>query len=310
MNTVLGFRWMSLFLVLVAGTLFAAAAPAHAQNHDLVMNSMETNPPSPEAGCFNQVKAHFFIDGLNDYLVPSGGAFVDFTYPNGSSHLTVTYAPSDGLFAIGNEWPDQFASVSDGFTDYNSITLFIPAGATQWPVTAHVDYAPGTVDEVPGNNTLQQAFDVVTPASCSYQPPSHDICKINPAICHMAECDTPGCIRLKFDPDNCPACGFGPIVITVSLPVEMQLVAYAGGEREVARSSPMARVEKTGGKTYNQQLVLNYQKGTSYTFKIMSPRGAVGKAAIRTDIQMRQLTSSRVILRGGMKAPDLRIQTR
>lgn len=314
-------RWMFNFFGLVASAVLSMSAPLYAQgDYDLEIQSIEGHPVPLEAGCYNRIKPHFSINGTDDHFVPSGGASVHFRYRanNQSSwidigDLPVTYSASDGAFATGNLWPDSFASVSSGFTGDNSIGFSLPDGAIQVSVEATVSYAPNQtdpngnaiVDTSPDNNKLETSFTVQSPASCTLPPPIPpigNICKIHPSICHPMQCQTPGCVIIRIDPENCPMCGGGPIEVIVSLPADYRVVAYAKGDREVARSIPLQKAMRVGGKTYNQRLVFESQKDESYTFKVLSNKGRFGKAPIKPDVQIRRMENIRK-LPGSAGAP-------
>lgn len=318
MEKLFSFRWMSLFSGLAAIAVFSTPAPLYAQgDYDLQMQTIESHPLPLEGGCYNQIKPHFSINGADDHFVPSGGAFVHFRYRTASQpswvdigDLPVTYVASDGPLASGELWPDSFGSVSSGFTNGNSIEFVLPSGDAQVSIEATVNYGPNQtdpngnaiVDTNPGDNTLETTFNAQLPASCTLPPPpTLNICKLSPAICNIRVCNTPGCVILKIDPENCPMCGGGPIEVIVDLPPDLSVIAYTRDNREVARSAPLGKAVRVGDKTYSQKLVFESQKGESYSFKVVSQKGQFGKVLIKPDIQIRKIGDIRKLPDGAIK---------
>lgn len=317
MKKLFSLRWMFNFFGLVASAVLFMPAPLYAQgDYDLEIQSIEGHPVPLEAGCYNRIKPHFSINGTDDHFVPSGGASVHFRYHANNQpswidigDLPATYSASDGAFATGNLWPDSFASVSSGFSGDNSIGFSLPDGAIQVSIEATVNYAPNQtdpngnaiVDTSPGNNKLETSFTVQSPTSCTLPPPTPqivDICKVHPKLCwpiHLTECHTPGCgiEIINIDPGNCPVCGGGLLEVIVSLPADYRVVAYAKGDREVARSILLQKVMRVGGRTYNQKLVFESKKDESYTFKALSNKRRFGKAPLKADIQIRKMENIR-----------------
>lgn len=134
--------------------LAAAAGTAWAENHDLVIqpaidvsSSASADWKSPDIkigadfgdtsvpdivrrGISSPIYSRFYINGIQDFMVPSGSVELRLHYrdanlgdtppalddSNSSWHmigtLPVTFIPSDGPFAITKTWPDDFPSVT------------------------------------------------------------------------------------------------------------------------------------------------------------------------------------------------------
>jgi hypothetical protein len=312
MKKLFSFRLILSFLPgLVASAVLFVSAPLYAQgDYDLQMTGIESSFATLQSGCMNQIKPHFAIVGTDDHYVPSGGTKVHLQYHTNTQlswtdigDLTVTHTAGDGDFVTGSAWPDEYPSVSNGFANENSLEFSLPAGVTQVAVRASVNYVPNQtdpnnnaiVDTTPGDNALETSFVAAAPATCTIKPPVLDICKLHPAICHPIECQGPGCIIIKFDPETCPQCGVGPIEVITSLPPDYVLVAYTKAGREVARSTQLAR---SGAGASKQRLAFDSKKGESYSFKVISVKGIKGKfdkALIKPDIQIRTTAPMRSV---------------
>jgi hypothetical protein len=318
MNKISNFHLVVLVFGLAAYAALSAPTPAYALgDYDLQMLSIDGHPATLESGCNNRLKPHFSINGADDRYVASGGAFVRFRYHTGTQstwtdlgNVPVTYSASDlgGIpypFASGQAWPDDYASVSSGFADSNSLEFFLSSGVTQISVEAKVDYNPNQTDpngnaitdRDPSNNTLETIFSAAPPAqTCTLGPTFTDLCKLNPRICNfVATCNTPGCIILVVDPGQCPMCGgILNLDVTVSLPGDYRIVVYTKDNREVARSLLLEKNVSAGGKTYNQKLAFEAKKGETYSFKAIAVKERVGKAAIKPDFQIRKMENIRM----------------
>lgn len=184
-----------IFMILV----FIMVNPGWAQNHDLVMkpapNITSVDPAnwkSPDLkvgtdfdidfppniirrGVANPIYTRFRINGVEDYLVPSGSVDIQFHYrvatigeeppdlddPSWSpiGTLTVTYDEStDGPFAITRVWPTDFPSVP---TTNKFVSWDAPEAGDYFHIRAEVVYTNGTEDEQPGDNVAISLYESI-----------------------------------------------------------------------------------------------------------------------------------------------------
>ncbi len=175
--------------------LAATAGTAWAENHDLVIQPAidvsslsSANWKSPDIkigadfgdpavpdiirrGISNPIYSRFYINGIQDFSVPSGGVELRLHYrdallgdtPPALSDpswqaigtLPATFIPSDGPFAITRTWPDDFPSVTN-----KSVPWVAPSLGEYFHIRSEVAYLGGSVtDENPDNNVAVSFYE-------------------------------------------------------------------------------------------------------------------------------------------------------
>lgn len=287
--------------LLAAGLLAVfASQPTEAQDHDLVMFSVDADPKPLKRGCSASLFASFLINGHMDDQLSSGDAEIVFYWADGASPvpagpggwsligtLPVTWSPADGVFAPGREWPTGFPSVAG-----STLSWTVPTSTTTFHLMAEVAYtAAGVTDDVPGNNQVVVpglpsvegdcgggSCCVATSTGlmiCNLACLGHDgfrvpretlICLLRPEVCRPAP--IPLCRLIDCNPCllglTCPPL---PWEVMVRWPEEvLRLELYAGNE-PLARSETLPRPIEHGGETYYQVIRFTPQKGVDYSLR-------------------------------------------
>lgn len=178
--------------------VFVIAGGAWAQDHDLVLqpapditSSSPTDWKSPDLkigadfgvgfpedvvrrGAANPIFARFYINGWDDYLLPSGAAQIQFHYRNATigetppassdptwqhiGDLPVTYSASDPPLFMTLTWPDDFPSVTG---PAKSVEWTAPTAGDYFHIRAEVVYLSGYEDENPGDNVAISLYESI-----------------------------------------------------------------------------------------------------------------------------------------------------
>lgn len=281
-------RAVSLALALAWLLAFGAPEAAVAQNHDLVMFTLDADPKPLERGCSASLFSSFLINGHMDDQLSSGDAEINFYWADGANpvptgaagwssigSLAVTWSVSDGPFAIGREWPTGFPSVA---TTTKSWT--VPTSATSFHLKAEVVYTPaGVTDEVPGNNQAvvpnvpSVEGDCPSSSCCAMTssglficslaclgrdiliPHREFICIVKPELCRPELVRPPLCEIIDCDPCvrglTCPPFPF-PWELLIRWPDEVMRVELFAGDRLIAESKRLREPIEHQGQLFYQ----------------------------------------------------------
>lgn len=284
---------------------FVTPHPVLGQNHDLVMLPPVSATPDPlERGCPNSLSARFRINGTNDFVIPSHQVKIRFDYSDGGAasppafpspawtsigELTVTYTPTDGPFAIGRIWPDDFASAAGAAFSWRP-----PSSPTSFHVRAEVAYLdPAVVDANRGDNSTVSFFNSV-PGTC---PVVHSRCTgwagRNLYVCfELADFIDLRIVQCLLDPSKpcwplepfppicnlvrCPPCLTGltcprdPFELLFdSRANDLRIILVTQEGKEVARMERLRRPIRVGRQTFNQRLQFTPERGVSYYLKVL-----------------------------------------
>jgi hypothetical protein len=121
-------------------------------------------------GISNPIYARFYINGIQDFTVPSGGAKIRLHYRNATlgetppalsdsswkdiDTLSVTYTPADGPFAITKTWPTDFPSVTT-----KSVSWIPPTNVDYFHIRSEVAYLGGITDDNLGDNVAISFYE-------------------------------------------------------------------------------------------------------------------------------------------------------
>lgn len=307
MQHYMGFKHAFFLTPLTVGlaAFFVTPHPVLGQNHDLVMLPPVSVTPDPlERGCPNSLSTRFRINGTNDFMIASQQVKIRFHYSDGSAgppafpspawtligELNVTYYPSDGPFAIGRIWPDDFASAAGAAFSWRP-----PSSPTSFHVRAEVAYLdPAIVDANPGDNSTVTLFSSVA-GSCPLPPG----CMVW-ASTNLIVCIAPGklfdprilpCLRKPYPLKPCwPLKPFPPICKFVRCPPcltgltcppdpfellfdnranDLRIILVTQEGKEVARMETLRRPIRVGRQTFNQRLQFSPERGVSYYLKVL-----------------------------------------
>jgi hypothetical protein len=283
---------------------FVTPHPVFGQDHDLVMRPpVSATPDLLERGCPNSLSARFRINGALDSDILSHQVKIRFHYSDGSAgppaspssawtsigELIVTYTPTDGPFAIGRTWPDDFASAAGAAFSWRP-----PSSPTSFHVRAEVAYLdPAVVDANPGDNSTVSFFNSV-PGSCPVVPPRCTrVAGRNLYICFESfDLIDPRIVRCLWDPSKpcwplepfppickllpCPPCLTGltcppdPFELLFdSRANDLRIILVAQEGKEVARMERLRRPIRVGRQTFNQRLQFAPERGVSYYLKVL-----------------------------------------
>jgi hypothetical protein len=203
--------------------------------------------------------------------------------------LTVTYYPSDGPFAIGRIWPDDFASAAGAAFSWRP-----PSSPTSFHVRAEVAYLdPAIVDANPGDNSTVSFFNSV-PGTCRVVPPHCTrVAGRNLYVCFdPRDLIDPRIVRCLWDPlKPCPPLEpFPPICKLVPCPPcltgltcppdpfellfdsranDFRIILVTQEGREIARMERLRRPIRVGRQIFNQKLQFTPERGVSYYLKVL-----------------------------------------
>lgn len=194
-----GARLTVSMIAYLALLLVAAIGAAWAENHDLVMqpaidvssldpakwkspdikigaNFGDTSIPDiVRRGISNSIYSRFYINGIQDFMVPSGNVELRFHYRNATlgetppalddaswqsiSTLPATFIPSDGPFAITRAWPNDFPSVTTKSIPWD-VLPDSPTGG-YFHIRSEVAYldSSGVADENPDDNVAISFYE-------------------------------------------------------------------------------------------------------------------------------------------------------
>lgn len=286
-----------------------AAPPALAQDHDLVMFTLDASPKPLERGCSASLQASFLINGHRDDELGPGATAIEFYWAPGSAPvptspsgwtpigtLSVGWNPgTDGDFGIGREWPTHFPSASPTTVSWN-----VPSSGNTFHLRAVAVYTGSESDDVPHNNEAVVANVPATDGNCG----TPGCFMVGGVFVCLAPVDE-GIYRIPkevipclLDPDRCgprlpplPLCRVidcNPCLLGLSCPPEPWNILIRWPE-EVARfellanGDPIARSERVRRPVPNRERIYQVlrfepEKGVEYSLRLKAgPRAKRGE---------------------------------
>lgn len=297
-------------LALLAAAL--VAAPATAQEHDLILEGLSFSPDPLERGCPASLSASVRVNGLDDFEVPSGGARIRFFWADGSgpvpvaeagwtaaATLPVTFAAGEFL-AVTLVWPDAFSPVSG-----SSVSWTVP-GVNSLHLRALVEYTTGETDDSPADNELVRTVNTAA-GSCGPPPcfnflAHHWLCykdffkdleiieQLGPCWKNPEDCFGP----ITPVPELCKLIDCPPCLAGLSCPpdrLELLLASRPGdlvitlfGDRQaVATAERLEHPVRRGQRAFNYRLTFRPEQGVTYRLGVAAGETTPGDEPLKLE---------------------------
>jgi len=320
------FAVVALFVwTLASGLEEIEPAEAGAQDHNLEMRDVSVDPDPLNKSCSNDLTPKVNILGEEDHTVSSGDAEVTWAWVNANNWSStsevdsdawnqfgtwaITYDKSNGPFAIGRTWPDDFPSMQGRAYSWTPQTRL--PGAIY--LKAEVNYRNGVdiTDDEPSNNRAYQriqteasdckngggrceVFSKVGLTLCGddqglvVSPGLKDclrdreLCKPNPIpTCKIAP-DCPGCLKGLTCPDS-------EFDIWATVDPELGKIEVIGRDGEVVgRGRRLSDAVEVDGQTFRQILKFEAERGVDYKVRVVpSEKARIAKESYPLEIRVR-----------------------